>query len=57
MHYIAGVNESTIFMALLSKCVVFLYNNLSNKYHSMEEYVTDLTKETSIAQFLIQIRK
>ena len=42
MHYIAGVNESTIFMALLSKCVVFLYNNLSNKYHSMEEYVTDL---------------
>ena len=42
MHNIAGVNESTVFMALLSKCVVFLYNNLSNKYHSIKECVTDL---------------
>ena len=42
MHKIAGVNEFTVFMALLSKCVVFLHNKLSNKYHSMEECVTDL---------------
>ena len=42
MHYIAAVNEFTVFMALLSKCVVFLHNKLSDKYYSMEECVTDL---------------
>ena len=38
MHYIAGVNE---FHGIIIK-MCSLHNKLSDKYHSMEECVTDL---------------
>ena len=40
MHYIAAVNEFTVFSII--KMCSFLHNKLSDKYYSMEECVTDL---------------